>query len=327
MELAAAGRTAKKIAEAIDVTFCYAPGAPLVRGFSGVIWRGDKVGIIGPNGVGKTTLLKLLLGELRPTEGEVRLGDGLAVAYLDQLRTQLDGAKTVVENLAPDGDAVVVGGRSRHVYSYLEDFLFSSERARTPVSVLSGGERNRLLLAKLFARSANTLVLDEPTNDLDIDTLELLEALLVEYEGTVLLVSHDRAFLDNVAASTLVFEGGGRVAEYVGGYEDWLRQRPPPAAVAPRPEAQGRQRERAPRPRTLTFKERFELEALPSRMQALEAEISRHHATLADPAFYKTAGAEVARVNAELAAAEAALAAACDAWVELESIREASEKR
>jgi ABC transport system ATP-binding/permease protein len=327
MGTASSGRPSKKIAEAIDMTFGYAPGAPLIRGFSGVVWRGDKVGIIGPNGAGKTTLLKLLLGELSPTMGEVRLGEGLAVAYLDQLRAQLDGAKTVVENLAPDGDAIVVGGESRHVYSYLEDFLFSSERARTPVWVLSGGERNRLLLAKLFSRPANALVLDEPTNDLDVETLELLESLLVEYQGTVLLVSHDRAFLDNVATSTLVFEGDGRVAEYVGGYEDWLRQRPPPVAAAPRPSAPPRQRDRPAKPRTLTFKERFELDALPARLEALEAEIAGLHARLADPEFYRTAGAEVASVNARLAAAQAELAAAYDRWAELEAIREASPRK
>jgi ATP-binding cassette subfamily F protein uup len=214
------------------------------------------------------------------------------------------------------------------VYSYLEDFLFSSDRARTPVWVLSGGERNRLLLAKLFARPANTLVLDEPTNDLDVETLELFEALLVEYEGTVLLVSHDRAFLNNVVTSTLVFEDGGRLSEYVGGYDDWLRQRPPPAAAAePKPPQPARPREKPARPRTLTFKERFELEALPARIEALEEETRALRATLADPEFYRTAGAEVARVNASLAAQEAALAAAYDLWAELESIRESSGKR
>ncbi|MCK9463088.1 MAG: ATP-binding cassette domain-containing protein [Proteobacteria bacterium] len=328
MGVAPAGRASRKIAEAIDVSFGYDPDAPLVRGFSGVVWRGDKVGIIGPNGAGKTTLLKLLLGELGPTAGEVRQGEGLAVAYLDQLRAQLDSEKTVVENLAPDGDSIVIGGTPRHVYSYLEDFLFSSDRARTPVWVLSGGERNRLLLAKLFARPANTLVLDEPTNDLDVETLELFEDLLVEYEGTVLLVSHDRAFLNNVVTSTLVFEGGGRLSEYVGGYDDWIRQRPPPAAAeAPRAAQPVRQREKAARPRTLTFKERLELDALPARIEALEAEAGRLRATLADPGFYKTAGVEVAGVNARLAAEEAALAAAYDLWAELESIREASGKR
>jgi ATP-binding cassette subfamily F protein uup len=328
MDAGAAGRPAKKIAEAIDLTFGYAPGAPLIRSFSGVIWRGDKVGIIGPNGAGKTTLLKLLLGELAPTRGEVRLGEGLAVAYLDQLRAQLDVRKTVVENLAPDGDALVVGGRSRHVYSYLEDFLFSSERARTPVWVLSGGERNRLLLAKLFSRPANALVLDEPTNDLDLETLELLEELLVEYEGTVLLVSHDRAFLDNVVTSTLVFEGDGRLADYVGGYGDWVRQRRPPAAIGPvRPPAADRERVKPVKPRTLTFKERFELDELPARIEALEVEIGERHRTLADADFYKQAGSETARVAAALQAAEAALAAAYDRWAELESIRENSPKR
>jgi ATP-binding cassette subfamily F protein uup len=328
MGVGAAGRPAKKIAEAIGVAFGYAPEAPLVRGFSGVVWRGDKVGIIGPNGAGKTTLLKLLLGELAPTEGELRLGEGLAVAYLDQLRAQLDAAKTVVENLAPDGDTITVGGTPRHVYSYLEDFLFSSERARTPVWVLSGGERNRLLLAKLFARPANVLVLDEPTNDLDLETLELLEELLVEYEGTVLLVSHDRAFLDNVATSTLVFEGDGRLAEYVGGYDDWIRQRPPPlTAEAPRPAAPLRPRPKAERPRTLTFKERFELDALPARIEALDAEIEKLRAALADPEFYRTSGAEVAGVGARLTAAETELATAYDRWAELEAIREASAKR
>ena len=325
MEVAAVGRPAKKIAEAIDVSFGYDPGAAFIRRFSGVVWRGDKVGIIGPNGAGKTTLLKLLLGELSPTAGEIRIGEGLAAAYLDQLRAQLDGAKTVLENLAPDGDTVSVGGRQRHVYSYLEEFLFTAERARTPVSVLSGGERNRLLLAKLFLRPANALVLDEPTNDLDIETLELLESLLVGYEGTVLLVSHDRAFLNNVATSTLVFEGDGRVREYVGGYDDWLRQRPAPDEVGPGKAAPApRRREKPARPRALTFKERFELEALPAAIDALEVEIAERRATLGDPEFYKREAARAADVAARLAAAEAQLKAAYDRWAELEEIREAS---
>src|SRR5688500_3160410 len=220
--------------EANEVGFAFPGGNPVVRGFSTRVMRGDRIGLIGPNGSGKTTLLRLLLGELTPDAGAVRMGTGLEVAYFDQLREQLDPERSVFDSVADGAEFVQVGDARRHVFGYLEDFLFAPDRARTPVRALSGGERNRLLLARLFTRRFNLLVMDEPTNDLDIETLDLLEDLLVEFSGTLLLVSHDRAFLDNTVTSTLVFEGGGRVGEYVGGYSDWVRQRAP-VVVAPAP--------------------------------------------------------------------------------------------
>ncbi|WP_305044552.1 ATP-binding cassette domain-containing protein [Geoalkalibacter sp.] len=293
---------------------------PLIRDFSTTILRGDKVGIIGPNGSGKTTLLQLLLGELAPQQGRLKLGTNLQIAYFDQLRAQLDENRTVHENLAEGNDWVEVGGQRRHVMGYLQDFLFPPERARSPVRTLSGGERNRLLLAKLFTRPANLLVLDEPTNDLDLETLELLEDLLVEFAGTVLLVSHDRAFLDNVVTSTLVLEGEGRVGEYVGGYEDWLRQRP---QVAQPPKADARKPERhlpKERPRKLSFKEKQELDSLPRRIEELEAEQADLHARLSDPNFYRGGGGEVAGLQARLALIEDELARAYVRWEDLEAL-------
>src|SRR5690554_3145035 len=219
-----AEKSGKQVIVAEHVTFAHAGGEPLVRDFSLVIQRGDRIGLLGANGTGKTTLLKLLLGDLQPTSGTIEAGTRLEVAYFDQLRHQLELEKTVIDNVAEGRDFINIDGQSRHVLSYLGDFLFSPQRARTPVKALSGGERARLLLAKLFTRPANLLVLDEPTNDLDVETLELLEEVLMEFKGTVLIVSHDRAFLDNVVTSTLVFDGTGKVREYVGGFDDWLRQ-------------------------------------------------------------------------------------------------------
>src|SRR5437016_10041858 len=236
--------------------------------------RRDRIGFIGPNGAGKTTLLRLLLGELAPDHGEVRRGAGVEIAYYDQQREQLDPERTVFDTLGDGNDTVVAGGRSRHVNAYLRDFLFPPERAQSPVKALSGGERNRLLLARLFTRPANVLVLDEPTNDLDLETLELLEAQLVEWPGTLLLVSHDRAFLDNVVTSTVVFEGDGRVQEYVGGYADWLRQRA--AAMPPAPSTRRQTRagvssesSAAATKKKLSYKERRELADLPARIEVL----------------------------------------------------------
>ncbi len=229
-----AGRSGKLVVEAEAVSFGYIKETPVVRGLSTLIMRGDKVGIIGPNGSGKTTLLRLLLGELPPQEGRLRHGVRLEIAYFDQLRTQLEEDKSVLENVGEGNDVIVFNGRPRHIFGYLEDFLFSPERARSPVRILSGGERNRLLLARLFTKPSNVLVMDEPTNDLDTETLELLEELLLDYPGALLLVSHDRTFLNNVVTSTLVLEGEGRVGEYVGGYDDWLRQRRPVAPVGHR---------------------------------------------------------------------------------------------
>jgi ATP-binding cassette subfamily F protein uup len=301
----------------------------LIRDLDALILRGDKVGIIGPNGCGKSTLLRLLLGDLEPHSGTIRRGTNLQVAYFDQLRAQLDLDKTVQANVAEGSDQVQVEGQSRHVLSYLRDFLFTPERARQPVKALSGGERNRLLLAKLFTRPANLLVLDEPTNDLDAETLELLEELLIQFGGTILLVSHDRALLDNVVTSTLVFEREGVVREYVGGYEDWLRQRPAPAvepktrqppvtASPPRVSEQGAKARPAAR---LTFKESRELADLPARIEALESEQEDLHARLADPALYQGDGGAVAAAKGRLAELESELTAAYARWEALEGRR------
>ena len=321
MQLQEAARSGRLVVEAEAVSFGYAD-RPVIRNLSTSIMRGDKIGIIGPNGCGKSTLLKLLLGELEPQSGVVRQGTKLEVLYMDQLREQLDLAKSVAENVGEGNDTLVIGGRSRHIIGYLQDFLFSPERARSPVSILSGGERNRLLLAKLFTRPANLLVLDEPTNDLDAETLELLEDLLVDYSGTLLLVSHDREFLNNVVGSTLAVNPDGSVTETVGGYDDWLREQQaaasPASAAKPAAEKGKPQKERA---RKLSFKEERELEALPDRIAALEAEQESIHSTLADPDFYKTAGPEVVTLNARLEELDAELLAAYERWEELEGLR------
>jgi ATP-binding cassette subfamily F protein uup len=295
----------------------------VVRDFSVRIMRGDRIGLVGPNGCGKTTLLQLLLGRLEPDEGSVRLGTKLEVAYYDQLRAQLELEKTVIENVAGGGEYFDVRGERRHVIGYLQDFLFSPERARTPVKALSGGERNRLLLARLFAQPANLLVLDEPTNDLDIETLELLEELLMEYRGTLLLVSHDRAFLDDVVTSTLVFEGEGRVVEYVGGYTDWFRHRSRTqaaalnaATAAAMPPAAVKQPKQ--RPVKLGNKEQRELEQLPARIEALDAEQAALNERIGHPDFYRGDAAEQARVHARQRALAAELEAAYARWDALE---------
>ncbi|MGE0041669.1 MAG: ATP-binding cassette domain-containing protein [Vicinamibacterales bacterium] len=301
--------------------------AVIVDGFSTRVLRGDRIGLIGPNGAGKTTLLRMLLGEIPPDAGEVRHGANLQVAYFDQQREQLDPERSVADTVADGGDTVVVNGQPRHVIGYLRDFLFPAERARSPVKALSGGERNRLLLARLFTRPANVLVLDEPTNDLDLETLELLEAELVAFPGTVLLVSHDRVFLDNVVTSTIAFEGGGRVAEYVGGYDDWLRQRPGPAAsgppaptpppATPAARAPGRAAG-AEAPRKLSYKERRELDGLPAAIEALEAERRRLQAEAAAPDFYLAGADRIKATMARLEALEPELAAAYARWAELD---------
>ncbi len=294
----------------------------VVRDFSCRILRGDKIGVIGPNGAGKTTLLKLILGELAPDAGTVRLGARLSVAYFDQFRAALDPEAAIADVISPGGDYIEVGGQKRHVVSYLEDFLFPGARARSPVRSLSGGERNRLLLARLFSRAANVIVLDEPTNDLDIETLELLEALLADYDGTVFLVSHDRSFLDNVVTQVIAAEGEGRWREYVGGYEDWLRQRPAPQPVAkpaPRPEPEARAA-RPERPRSkLSYKEQRELEALPERISALEGELAAAAARLADPALYREAPQEVRSLHERVGKLEAEIEQAMARWEELEA--------
>ncbi len=281
----------RMVLEARDISKRFGERA-VVRAFSTRIMRGDRIGLIGPNGSGKTTLLRMLLGELPPDEGDVRQGANVQIAYYDQQREQLDPDATVFDTIGEGNDTVTANGRSRHVNAYLNDFLFSKERARSPVRALSGGERNRLLLARLFTRPANVLVLDEPTNDLDLETLELLEDVLVEWPGTLLLVSHDRAFLDNVVTSTLAFEGDGRVQEYVGGYEDWLRQRAtitesrqPDAAREPE---RGESR-RSARPPRLSYNEVRELDALPDKIDALEAERRALTERIASTDFYKEA--------------------------------------
>jgi len=298
----------------------------IIRDLATHIIRGDRIGIVGPNGSGKSTLLKLILGELVPTTGQVVMGTRLQVAYFDQHRGQLNPEKTVRENVSQGRDYIEVKGRARHVIGYLKDFLFPPERIDSPVKALSGGERNRLLLAKIFTEPANMMVLDEPTNDLDVDTLELLEDLLADYDGTLLLVSHDRTFLDNVVTSTLVFEGGGRVGEYVGGYEDWVRYRAqavperPAAAPAAAPAARAVSAQ-APRtkPRKLSYKEQRELDALPARIEALEAEQQRLQAAAGDPGFYRQPGADIAATMERLRAVAAELADGYARWDELES--------
>lgn len=325
LEVAEAQRSGQIVAEAEHLSFSYGD-QPIIRDLSVSIQRGDRIGIIGPNGAGKTTLLRLLLGELQPQSGSIVLGTRREILYVDQLRAQLDLEKSVIENVGEGSDYVTWNGKPRHVIGYLQDFLFTPDRARSPVRILSGGERNRLLLAKLFTKPANILVLDEPTNDLDSETLDLLEELLLDFSGTLLLVSHDREFLNNVVTSTLVFEGDGQVNEYVGGYDDWLRQ----SAKQASPPETAKENAPKPRPRTekvrkLTFKEARELEALPAQIAALEEEEAALHARLADPDFYKSAGNAVTTVNERLAAIALELESVYSRWEELETIKAESE--
>jgi ATP-binding cassette subfamily F protein uup len=315
-----AERSGRLVIEARNLSVSY-DNLPLITDFSSTVMRGDKIGVIGPNGCGKTTLLRILLGEIEPDRGSVRHGTRLQIAYFDQLRAQLDESKTLQENVTDEGDMVTVNGRQRHVIGYLQDFLFSPAQARAPITSLSGGERNRLLLARLFTRPSNVLVLDEPTNDLDGESLELLEAMLIEYAGTVLLVSHDRTFLNNVATSTMVFEESGRVEEYVGGYDDWLRQRPPPEESTPDPKPKkGRTRGVPTGPRKLTFKEQRERDELPDFIEDLEARKQGLFAAMADPELYKTAGTEVSRLQARLNKLERELETAYARWELLEEL-------
>ncbi len=323
LQLATGDLSGKVVVEARQVTYCH-DGVPLIRDFSTLIQRGDKVGVIGANGVGKTTLLRLLLGELTPDQGTIRLGTRLEVAYFDQLRAQLDEGKTVIESVGGGRQEIVFNGKTRHIISYLQDFLFTPDRARSPVGILSGGERNRLLLAALFLKPSNVLVMDEPTNDLDVETLELLEALLVDYAGTVLLVSHDRTFLNHVATCTLVFEAEGRVGEYVGGYDDWLavapqavKKGPDVVAVAVLSKGEGRVRERKKR---LSFKEQQELTALPGQIGAMEEEQETLHRTVADPAFYRRGADEIVATTTRLEQLERSLALAYERWQQLEEL-------
>lgn len=328
MDFAQSEASGRKVVEAKDISFAYGDRV-LVRDFSTTIFRGDRIGLIGPNGSGKTTLIKLLLGELKPDSGEVRLGSNLQVAYFDQYRATLREDWNALENVAEGREFVEVGGKSKHVIGYLQDFLFTPERARAPITRLSGGERNRLLLAKLFAQPSNLLVMDEPTNDLDVETLELLEELLGDYPGTLLLVSHDRDFLDNVVTSTLVMQddghaGTGRIGEYVGGYSDWLRQRPvanvAEVAAARSAVAAPSQPTSAPAAakKKLSYKDARELEQLPGRIEALETRVAELTGQMNDPAFYQRDHAAVTAHNAELAKVQAELDGAYERWNELE---------
>jgi ATP-binding cassette subfamily F protein uup len=331
LQIDAAEKSGKQVIVVEHASFAHPGGEPLIRDFSMVLQRGDRIGLLGANGTGKTTLLKLLLGDLQPTSGTVEAGTKLEVAYFDQLRHQLELEKTVVDNVAEGRDFITIDGQNRHVLSYLGDFLFSPQRARTPVKALSGGERARLLLAKLFSKPANLLVLDEPTNDLDVETLELLEEVLLGFQGTVLMVSHDRAFLDNVVTSTLVFEGNGVVREYVGGYQDWLRQggsvkllgvgeakdgkesksEATPAA-APRPA------EPVPAKKKLSYKVQRELEALPGKIDAAEKSIAGLQEEMAQPTFYQQSAERTGETIAKLEAMQRELDELLERWAELE---------
>jgi ATP-binding cassette subfamily F protein uup len=314
----------RRVVDLRHVSFSYG-GRCIIRDFSTSIVRGDRIGIMGPNGCGKSTLLKLILGELAPDSGEIVPGSRLQIAYFDQQRELLDPDKTVRDNISEGSDFVEVRGRPRHVVGYLKDFLFPPERIDSPVRILSGGERNRLLLARLFTRPANMLVLDEPTNDLDVDTLELLEDLLSDYDGTLLIVSHDRSFLDNLVTSTIIFEGEGRVSEYVGGYEDWLRQRrpptPPAAAAAPDKTPRAAAAARTPAgtaQRKLSYADKRELENLPQRIEALEAEQQRLEQAAGRGEFYQQDKAAITAALAQLDALSRELAQAYEHWEMLE---------
>tara|TARA_R110002072_G_scaffold233795_2_gene391419 strand:+ start:14212 stop:16155 length:1944 start_codon:yes stop_codon:yes gene_type:complete len=336
MQLQEAERSGMLVSKADNVSFAY-DDQPIIRDLSTTVFRGDRIGLIGPNGVGKTTLLKVLLGELQPQSGNVRVGTNTSVAYFDQLRAQLDEEKSVRENIGDGSDFVLINGQRKHVVGYLQDFLFSPERVQTRVSFLSGGERNRLLLARLFTKPANVLVLDEPTNDLDAETLELLEELLANFSGTLLLVSHDRAFLNNVATSTFVFEGDGVIREFDGGYDDWLRQK---SATSEQAAATAKAEQKyqasgsaesstndappsdsrpAGKPRRLSFKEQRELETLPKRIEEIENRQKELHALMADPNFYQKPREEIAAATDELDQLEEELLEKFDRWESLES--------
>ncbi len=333
-ELIDTARSGRIVLKAKNLTFAHSESGPtIVRDFSTTVLRGDRIGVIGPNGCGKTTLTSLLLGSLTPVAGEVSHGTKVEIAHFEQLHDPLDESKTVMEIVGDGADTIVFGGRDRHVMGYLQDFLFSPGEIRGPVRKLSGGERRRLQLARLLSRPSNVLVLDEPTNDLDLETLELLEDLLMEFQGTLLLISHDREFLNNVVTSTVVFEGEGRWTEYAGGYDDWVRQSG--AARQSRVDkAEPKKREGSPdgkngrkspaRPKKLTFKESRELEALPPMIETLEAEKAALFAELETPDFYRKKGDAVAQTNKRVSEVTAQIEAAYARWEELEALREAA---
>jgi ATP-binding cassette subfamily F protein uup len=332
MELASGERSGKIVAELTDVDKSY-DNKVVVRRFSAIVQRGDKVGLIGVNGAGKTTLLRLILGEEKPDAGVVRQGSRIQVAYFDQMREQLNEDASLADTISPGSDWVEINGQRKHVMTYLGDFLFPPERARSPVKTLSGGERNRLLLARLFAKPANVLVLDEPTNDLDIDTLELLEQLLEDYEGTVFLVSHDRTFLDNVATQVLVAEGEGLWKEYIGGYEDWERVRKPQVETMPKETKDAakppavtsvKAKEQTSdvttnKPKKLSFKEQRELEQLPTQIAELEAEQASISERLADPELYRTQPEDVQKLNQRFAEIDQLLMESLERWEAIEA--------
>ncbi len=332
-KMESADRSGKRVAEVKHVSQSY-DGKTVIRDFSTLVTRGDRIGIVGANGAGKSTLLKILLGKLQPESGTVELGTKLEVAYFDQLRANLDPEKNLIDNVCGGQDFIEINGKRRHAISYLGDFLFGPDRVRTPMKALSGGEQNRAILAKLFSKPANLLVLDEPTNDLDIETLELLEEILLEFKGTVLLVSHDRDFMDNVVTSTLVLEGGGRIEEYVGGYGDWLArggklraldapQGSASAPVAPTDasatpaNAEDQSVSAQPKKQKLSYKDQRELDALPERIEALENQQAELEAAISDPAFYQKDHAETEPVLKQLSDLNAELEAAYARWEEL----------
>jgi len=323
MQISAENRSGKLVIEAENVSYSYGDKT-IIRDFSTVVQRGDKIGIIGANGSGKTTLLKILMGQLQPVTGEVRHGVNVEMAYFDQLRSQLDESKSVMDNVGEGRDVITINGKSRNLMSYLEDFLFTRERARAPINALSGGERNRLLLARLFTQPANLLILDEPTNDLDIETLEVLEDLLLEYDGTLLLVSHDRAFLNNIVTSTLALGENGNVDEYVGGYDDWHKQieQAPVSRPTPSPASVIQTESKAdgkPAPRKLSYKEKRELEALPERIQMLEEEQHQLTVKMESPAFYQQEGPVITQAVERLQDLHEELSRLYQRWGELES--------
>ncbi|RLB70391.1 MAG: ABC transporter ATP-binding protein, partial [Deltaproteobacteria bacterium] len=320
LQLETAQRSGQMVVETEQLSFKYGDDL-IIDSLNLRIMRGDRIGLIGPNGSGKTTLLKVLTEELQPSSGTLRHGTNLQITYFDQLRDQLDEDRTVKQNIADDHDQVLINGTARHIYGYLQDFLFTPERARTPVRVLSGGEKNRLLLAKLFTRPANLLILDEPTNDLDMETLDLLEELLLDYQGTVLLVSHDRSFLNNVVTSSLIFDGSGKVEEVIGGYDDWLATQP--EIIAPAKKEKLNPAPRKQRPRKLSFKEKQELEKLPQQIDALETEQAELHEKMADPTLYKEGdGTLITTMKERLAKIEITLEADYQRWEELDQIPE-----
>lgn len=321
MQAGEAERSGQLVMDAKNVSFAYDNTPPTIKGLTTRISRGDKIGIIGPNGAGKSTLLKLILGKLQPAEGTIRHGTNLEIIYFDQLREQIDDEKTVAENVGEGQETLTINGKSKHIYGYLQDFLFTPERARRPARYLSGGERNRMLLARIFKRPSNLMVLDEPTNDLDADTLELLEELLVEYPGTILLVSHDRAFLNNVVTSTLVLNGNGSVSEYDGGYDDYLRQRNSTQEASPVTDSASKQSKGKPKTRDnsnkLTYKEKLELEKIPEQIELLESDQAELQNSMADPDFFKQSGDKISAATAQLQKYSDQLAELYTRWEEL----------